>query len=145
MVGNDYEGVNKEWNYLLEDLQVAGIPNRSHGQRRERPHPHRRATSFVRSFSGQVPHKIAQEAPLLILGCEIAKSGYNVYDRIRLRQSMRKAKVLMSGTFETGQTWYHDKFDVWQLAGWKRTPSPSRCPHGRTAPSTLAAGKTPKS
>jgi len=122
IVGDEYEVPRTEFEYILEDLITAKLVNK-----RTISFPKLGQCSFDLHGSIESPgchvvtkaaadwKKLGQSAPDFILVCEAARLDFFSYLRLRGRLAEKKARMVMTGTFEQvdESRWYEDFYSSW--------------------------------
>jgi len=115
LVGDYYEAVRGEWNYLVDDLikcfgnivEVSKVIDPGHitiaGKEGIR----------IETKSAQDPKKLATEAPDGILVCEAAQVDYEVYLRLRGRLAEKRGWMNLAGTLEGSIGWFPEMYTRW--------------------------------
>lgn len=73
--------------------------------------------SIWRTLSIGDTEGIGQEAPDIIIVDEAGRNSLEGYHKLRIRQAASGGLLLMIGTMERSQPWYHDLFREWQTEG----------------------------
>jgi hypothetical protein len=108
---------NTEFMYVADDLKKLGILADGNLHRPENG-PCNRLTELrtrIVTRSTQDPERLGMEAPDFILVCEAAQIPYEAFLRLLGRCSQKKAKMVLTGTFEqkNDSKWYEEYFNMW--------------------------------
>ena len=70
-----------------------------------------------KTISTRDTENIGQESPDIIIVDEAGQISLEAYHKLRLRQAASAGLLLMIGTVERSQPWYHDMYRLWQAPG----------------------------
>jgi len=120
IVGADFEDARKEFDYLIEFMDILGlldktkssIPTRKDQRSTAILSDGGRKLAVIDTVSGYDPLKIGREQPDGVLGCEISRWDKEVWDRIygRLQRKRDTAWGFFSGSFESSLGWFAATF-----------------------------------
>lgn len=118
IVGPDYNQARPEFQYLLDAYRMLGREPVRVSQ------PQNNASPWVMELPDGVTwetrssndvRKLASFAVDGVLMAEAAQQGYDVFLKLRGRLAERRAWLVMSGTLESGLSWYGDCYTRWQV------------------------------
>ena len=117
IVGPDYNQARPEFQYLLDAYRMLGREPVRVSQPQNNASPWvmelRDGTTWETRSSNDV-RKLASFAVDGVLMAEAAQQGYDVFLKLRGRLAERRAWIVMSGTLESGFSWYGDCYTRWQ-------------------------------
>lgn len=117
IVGPDYNQARPEFQYILDGYRMLGREPVRVSQPQNNASPWvmemKDGTTWETRSSNDV-RKLASFAVDGVVMAEAAQQGYDVFLKLNGRLAERRAWMVMSGTLETGLTWYSDCFTRWQ-------------------------------
>lgn len=116
LVGRRYVDTEKEFDYILDNLQRAELV--ADFTRRDSDQPRQillHDGTIIRTMSVAETANISREAPDGILGCEAGQLPEEAYYKLFLRAIAGHGWLVLGGTLERSSPWYRELIKNWRL------------------------------
>jgi hypothetical protein len=117
IVGPDYELARPEFNYWIQNLLALGAIRSDRdisAPKIGKAQAITKTGQIIETKTSDDVHKLAAVAPNGIIMAEAAQQPYDAFLRCIGRVAETRGWLLLSGTFESSQDWYAEKFGEWQ-------------------------------